>query len=485
MVSSRDSLVDELNDRIAVFEEDKVVLKAALKQLQKEMKDEAPKTAQLVANLNAAKEVSKKLEEKMKSMKRNHTEAIKDLEAKLLSKERAINETDTKMTMISTYVDQLEERLASFSIAKKHIADREVECDAIETKAKENEEKLSKIEKELATVSEERDELKNLVNLMVEERTVLQSEKHKLSHEKESLVFEGKALREELDLLNDNFLRLEAEAVTVKDQLDELRDLLKRKDEQLADMEKESNATASKLSEQDQMIDKSITLTMNMQEEIKRLHEEKDRAEEVIFNLEQKLSDMILGTNSNSKSDSAFIPPPPPPLDNDSSHPINDITNDNVEAIDIGKTDESDKDEKDIGTPDTQEHLLSDAIDHGDSRDYIEEGMDLDLEQKLSDEEHDATAEDSVFDKDGDYDVKEGSVEPAVLEAEVDKEIEPPFPDTKLSESGQIQNLQHRGVENRNVPFRAVRKTFSRITDMHGVFTPPSSSSGPKGSPVP
>ena len=35
MVESRDSIIDELNNRIAVFEEDKVVLKAALKQLQK------------------------------------------------------------------------------------------------------------------------------------------------------------------------------------------------------------------------------------------------------------------------------------------------------------------------------------------------------------------------------------------------------------------------------------------------------------------
>lgn len=56
MVSSRDSLIYELNDRVAVFEEDKVVLKAALRQLQKEMKDEAPKTQQLVSDLEAAKE---------------------------------------------------------------------------------------------------------------------------------------------------------------------------------------------------------------------------------------------------------------------------------------------------------------------------------------------------------------------------------------------------------------------------------------------
>lgn len=54
MVVSRDSLIDELNDRVAVFEEDKVVLKAALRQLQKEMKDEAPKTQKLISELKTA-----------------------------------------------------------------------------------------------------------------------------------------------------------------------------------------------------------------------------------------------------------------------------------------------------------------------------------------------------------------------------------------------------------------------------------------------
>lgn len=466
MVSSRDSLVDELNDRIAVFEEDKVVLKAALKQLQKEMKDEAPKTAQLVADLNAAKDVSKKLEDKMKLMKKKHAEEIKALEAKLISKERAINETDTKMTMISTYVDQLEERLASFSIAKKHIADREIECDAIESKAKENEDKLAKIEKELNDLSEERDELKNLVSLMVEERTALQTKKDQLSREKESLVFEGKALREELDLINDSFLRLEAEAVAVKDQLDELRNVIKLKDEQLAAIQEHSNATASKLAEQDSMIDKSITLTMNMQEEIKRLHEEKDRAEEVIFNLEQKLADMIIGANPESKSDSAFIPPPPP---------YNDSLNVNKELEDfsVDGTDETHGEKEEISTSHTQEQLLSEGTDHGDATDNFDEGRDLELEQKLSDDEHDSMAEDHFFDK---GDEKENTSDPDALKEDWNKGMEPPFPDT---------NSHNRRPENRNVPFRAVRKTFSKMTDMHGVFTPPSSSISSKRSSTP
>lgn len=56
MVESRDSIIDELNNRIAVFEEDKVVLKAALRQLQKEMKEEAPKAQKLVDDLRNAQE---------------------------------------------------------------------------------------------------------------------------------------------------------------------------------------------------------------------------------------------------------------------------------------------------------------------------------------------------------------------------------------------------------------------------------------------
>ena len=51
MVDSRDLIIDELNNRIAVFEEDKVVLKAALKQLQKEMTEEAPRTQKLMDEL--------------------------------------------------------------------------------------------------------------------------------------------------------------------------------------------------------------------------------------------------------------------------------------------------------------------------------------------------------------------------------------------------------------------------------------------------
>jgi predicted nuclease with TOPRIM domain len=56
MVESRDTIIDELNNRISVFEEDKVVLKAALRQLQKEIKDETPKAQKLMDDLAFAEE---------------------------------------------------------------------------------------------------------------------------------------------------------------------------------------------------------------------------------------------------------------------------------------------------------------------------------------------------------------------------------------------------------------------------------------------
>jgi predicted nucleic acid-binding Zn-ribbon protein len=55
MVLSRDSLIEELNNRVGVFEDDKMVLKAALRQLQNEIKEEAPKTELLIQELDQAR----------------------------------------------------------------------------------------------------------------------------------------------------------------------------------------------------------------------------------------------------------------------------------------------------------------------------------------------------------------------------------------------------------------------------------------------
>jgi len=63
VVSSCDSLVSELNARVAVFEEVKMVLKAALRQLQLDINEEAPKTRLLVEEVKCAKEREEELRE--------------------------------------------------------------------------------------------------------------------------------------------------------------------------------------------------------------------------------------------------------------------------------------------------------------------------------------------------------------------------------------------------------------------------------------
>ena len=53
VVEIQDALVWDLKDKVAVFEENRVVLKASLRQLHREMRDEAPGHAKVVEDLEA------------------------------------------------------------------------------------------------------------------------------------------------------------------------------------------------------------------------------------------------------------------------------------------------------------------------------------------------------------------------------------------------------------------------------------------------
>ena len=55
-VDIRDALVGELHDRVVVFEEDRVVLKADLRQIQRETRYKAPGHAKVEENLEAKKD---------------------------------------------------------------------------------------------------------------------------------------------------------------------------------------------------------------------------------------------------------------------------------------------------------------------------------------------------------------------------------------------------------------------------------------------
>jgi len=243
------------------------------------------------------------------------------MEKQLQEKQKQINETDSKMSMISVYVDQLEERLASFAVARRDITVREKECDKLVNRSVVMEEELRSVKVEVENMKVEKIEMKNLIDLLIQERMELQEERKKLSNEKEKLIFESKALREELDILNDNFLRLESSAETTQKQLDEANTIIKSQEEALDSMEAQMQSQANEI------VQKSANTTLTLQQEIQRLVEDNHNAMGMIRNLElmlEQLESELEETREVIRKKSMFDdnvnifvqpPPPPPPSD--------------------------------------------------------------------------------------------------------------------------------------------------------------------------
>ena len=137
MVNSRDSIISELNERVSVFEEDKLVLKAALRQLQQEMKDEAPRTNQLVLNLEKAHVRENELLNEIKCLDEEYKLERDVLESRISNITSVYNTTRAELELVGFYVDQLEDRLANFAIARRELEIREVECNKLEVSTNE------------------------------------------------------------------------------------------------------------------------------------------------------------------------------------------------------------------------------------------------------------------------------------------------------------------------------------------------------------
>lgn len=186
-VESRNLIIEELNDRIAVFEEDKVVLKAALKQLQKEMGEEAPRTQKIVDDLAAAKKEVKRLQNEIKSLVSTHQGEIKSLKKAISAKEDAIHQTESNLTAIGTYVDRLESRLGEFAVARRDIEIREEKCKEVEAAAVKTRRELEALTSRAKEMSKEQEEVKTLLKEMAEERVGLQAKSQKLIKERDSI----------------------------------------------------------------------------------------------------------------------------------------------------------------------------------------------------------------------------------------------------------------------------------------------------------
>lgn len=239
VVESRNSLISELNERVAVFEDDKMVLKAALRQLQKEIKEEAPKTQLLVEELEDAR----------RELELKELEA-EEYEQRIVEMETAENETKEELDLIGSYVDQLEDRLATFAVARKEIELREKKCQTSEEEAKKVAQEISDYKSKVEELTKEKDESKLLMEDLVTDRAKGRRTVEKLRAEVKQLNdqindWKGRLATAEKkceDIKSESarqlFLKIEEEKSRAKDEVLALATTNEQESQQLLSQEK-------------------------------------------------------------------------------------------------------------------------------------------------------------------------------------------------------------------------------------------------------
>lgn len=289
MVESRDSIIDELNNRISVFEEDKVVLKAALRQLQKEIEEEAPKAQKLMDDLATAEADAEQLKNDMNSLIRTHQDELNMLQQTISTKQKTISESESNLTAIGTYVDKLEDRLTSFAITRRDMEAREKRCKEIEDAAAVTESQKKEMEENLESYSQEQEELKKLLEELVNERSKLQKDNRKLATDSEFRFAEKEQLQSKCT-------SLECEVKKLTQALDELRS---RSEILVADLETVEDENSKLNQNLDQLItvkgELGETQSQNtkLQEELEALRNEKQFLQEDLDSATQKIEEHL------------------------------------------------------------------------------------------------------------------------------------------------------------------------------------------------
>jgi myosin heavy subunit len=335
------------------------------------------------------------LEDTIIELQSNHTDEINSLEELILEKDLMINETDSKMSMISVYVDQLEERLASFAVARRDINVREEVCKEIEEREIQTSKDYASIQKQMKEISASRDELKNLVDLMTEERLTLSKERDEMIAEKEMLIDDESKLREELSSLQESIAKLQHEVDTARMSLERANAEIEEKEVKLNELHELNMSSKVQLEQQEESLKDSVAHGESLKQEVSRLEEENKKIFTLVITLEEKIELLVAeleekslitqenihenetnahssdGTNGNdfnedatpnetevhddnvcheegdsetsghnegkeAAMEQAFIPPPPPPplSDNDGTIETDEVTDNDKNYID-------------------------------------------------------------------------------------------------------------------------------------------------------
>jgi hypothetical protein len=320
MVESRDNIIDELNSRIAVFEEDKVVLKAALRQLQKEMKEEEPKTQKLIDELAEAEQEIDRIKADFHSIIETHQEELANLQTAMSQKQKTITDAESNLTAIGTYVDKLEERLTSFAMTRRDMEDREKKCKEIEKKAEESEIQRKSIEGEVEGLKKQEEELKKLLEELATDRTTLQKENRKLYTEQEFRIGEQEKLVSQYESLQAKSASMRQELEEWKAKCENLGPDLEASRKCQLDLERQVEALTGTEKELNTLkIENAVVVETNekLKDEIAASMEEKDE-------MEGKLEELIKKMDGR-KTDSRPPPPPPPMRSTQVSQQHNDV----------------------------------------------------------------------------------------------------------------------------------------------------------------
>lgn len=423
MVESRDMLIDELNNRVAVFEEDKIVLKAALRQLQKEIKEEAPKTQKLVDDLKDARQEVQSLNKMIDSILSDHQTEVSLLQNVITQKQKAINDTESNMTVIGTYVDKLEERLATFAIAKRDIELREKRCLEIEERVSQKEEENARLLTSIEELKKDQEELKHLLKDLVDERTQLQTEKTEIKSERDKILAEGVNLK-------DMILSLETD-------VDGLNEVVSERNLRVDELE---STVKRQTSELQASADRELNLRQALAEkidEVAKMQNAPSRIESEVSSESKRQLETEMQADGEDGIESEM------PNQNEEEQPQS--TRDR-NATSGGHTMELAQPSSEFSaTMEEQQQRLTPSQ----SRVESELSSPKSSEQTTTKEFH------YVFPKNERQ--LEGTETPEAIEL---------LDDTAATT--QTKKKQ------RNVPFRKIRKTFSKLTGVHGAFTPPS-----------
>ena len=215
-IQSRDATIAELTNRMSSYDDEKLVLNAALRQLQMERNEDAPKRKALQDELKQAQSEIVRLNQEIDVIMQRHNTTVANLQRQVAGKVEEYQAVQYNLTVMGTYVNKLEERLTDFTVARRDIEERELLCRDIETKTAEMKTERDALQTQVRAMEQEHDELKTLLSELVQERS-------KLLERVNASTTKTKLLDQDVQRLRQSYAKLDNEVRSVRAECQELQ----------------------------------------------------------------------------------------------------------------------------------------------------------------------------------------------------------------------------------------------------------------------